>query len=133
MDPITVAIVAALTAGVTSGVAEVGKKVVVDAYEALKAALKQEFGPDSDLSDAVEKLEKKPASAARQQVVAEEVEATKAAEDPQLQQLAQDLMEALKSTTQGEQALVKYQIDVTGGQVGIIGDNAKVEGGIHFG
>ena len=25
------------------------------------------------------------------------------------------------------------QIDVSGGQVGVIGDDAKVEGGIHFG
>ena len=35
MDPITAAIVAALSAGVASGAGEVGKKVIVDAYGAL--------------------------------------------------------------------------------------------------
>ena len=132
MDPITGALVAALAAGVGSGVAEAGKKVIVDAYEALKAALLQKFGVNSDLSEAVEKLEKKHDSAARQGLVAEEIETVGAAKDDQLQQLAQDLIEALKTTSQGEQALVKYQVDVSGGQVGIIGDNAKVEGGIRF-
>ena len=132
MDPITGAIVAALVAGVGGGVAEVGKKVIVDAYETLKAALQRKFGVNSELSEAVEKLEKRPDSEARQGLVAEEVETAGAAKDAELQQLAQDLIEALKTTSQGEQALVKYQVDVSGGQVGIIGDNAKVEGGIHF-
>jgi prophage DNA circulation protein len=133
MDPITTAIVAALAAGVAASAKEVGKKVVVDAYDALKTTLKKRFGPDSDLAEAVETLEKKPESAGRQTTVQEEVAAAKAAGDPELQELAQALIEALKSTPEGEKAVGKYQVDVSGGQVGVIGDDAKVEGGIHFG
>ena len=133
MDPITAAIVAALAAGVAAGATEVGKKVIVDAYDALKAALKKKFGADSDLAEAVEKLEKKPDSAGRQETLKEEVEAAQAANDPQLQQLAQALIEALKSTPEGEKAVSKYQIDARGAQIGVLGDEAKVEGGIHFG
>ena len=133
MDPITTAIVAALAAGVAASAKEVGQKVIVDAYDALKTTLKKRFGPDSDLAEAVETLEKKPESAGRQTTVQEEVAAAKAADDPELQELAQALIEALKSTPEGEKAVGKYQVDVSGGQVGVIGDDAKVEGGIHFG
>ena len=133
MDPITTAIVAALAAGVAASAKEVGQKVIVDAYDALKTTLKKRFGPDSDLAEAVETLEKKPESAGRQTTVQEEVAAAKAAGDPELQELAQALIEALKSTPEGEKAVGKYQVDVSGGQVGVIGDDAKVEGGIHFG
>lgn len=133
MDPITAAIVAALAAGVAAGATELGKKVIVDVYDALKDALKKKFGADSDLAEAVEKLEKKPDSAGRQETLKEEVEAAKAANDPQLQQLAQTLIEALKSTPDGEKVVSKYQIDARGVQIGVLGDEAKVEGGIHFG
>jgi len=133
MDPITAAIIAALAAGVAGGATEVGKKVIVDAYDALKTALKKKFGADSDLTEAVDKLEKKPDSAGRQTTVQEEVAAAKAADDSELQELAQALIEALKSTPEGEEAVGKYQVDARGAQVGVIGDKTKVEGGIHFG
>ena len=133
MDPITAAIIAALAVGVAGGATEVGKKVIVDAYDALKTALKKKFGADSDLTEAVDKLEKKPDSAGRQTTVQEEVAAAKAADDSELQELAQALIEALKSTPEGEKAVSKYQVDARGAQVGAIGDDAKVEGGIHFG
>ena len=44
MDPISAAIVAGLAAGVAGGATEVGKKVIGDAYNALKAALQRKFG-----------------------------------------------------------------------------------------
>ena len=133
MDPITAAIVAALVAGVAAGTTEMGKKVIVDAYEALKDAIKKKFGADSDLAEAVEKLEKKPDSTGRKETLKEEVEAAKAAADPQLQELAQALIEALKSTPKGAEEVSKFKIDARGAQIGIIGDDAKVEGGMHFG
>ena len=133
MDPMTAAIVAALAAGAASGVTEIGKKVIVDAYDALITAIRERFGVDSDLAKAVETLEKKPDSSGRQATVQEEVAAAEATDDPNLQELAQALIEALKSTPEGESVVGKYQVDVSGGQIGVIGDDAGVEGGIHFG
>ena len=127
MDPITTAIVAALAAGVAGGATEVSKKAIVDAYGMLKTALKKKYGADSDLAEAVDKLEEKPDSAGRQTTVQEEVTDAKAAADPQLEQLAQALIEALESTPEGQKAVSKYQISVSGGKVGAIGDGAKVE------
>ena len=127
MDPITGAIVAALAAGVAAGATEVGKKVIVDAYEALKAAIKKNYGPDSDVVEAVDNLEQKPDSQARQAVVAEEIADADLTQDPDLVKLAQTLLDALKETPQGQQAVSKYNIQATDSEIGIIGDNAHVE------
>ncbi len=95
MDPISAAIVAALAA--------LSKDVIADSYKALKSALQKKFGADSDLVDAVDGLEKKPDSKARQAMVQEEVAATKASEDPELVQLAQQLLDRLKEQPGGQQ------------------------------
>ena len=127
MDPITAAIVAALSAGVASGAGEVGKKVIVDAYGALKAAIKSKYGAESDVAEAVSKLEEKPDSTGRRSVMQEEVTSADAAADSDLQELAQKLLGALEETPQGRKALSKYQVEVSGGKVGAIGDGAQVE------
>jgi hypothetical protein len=131
MDPITAAILAALAAGVVAGATEVGTKLIVDAYEALKAALKKKFGPDSKVVEAVNTLEKEPDFKPNQEALAGRVEQVKAAADPELVKLAQALVEALKTTAEGQQAVSKYHIQDS--QVGVVGDKAHVEGGIHFG
>ncbi len=133
VDPITGAIVAALAAGVASGAGEVGKKVVVDAYEGLKNAIKRKVGAESDVAEAVEKLEQKPDSEGRKTMLAEEVGEANLAQDEELMKQAQELIAALKETAEGEQALSRYNIQMQNSQVGVIGDNAEVSGGIHFG
>jgi internalin A len=133
MDPITGAIVAALAAGVASGAGEVGKKVVVDAYSALKAAIKKKYGTESKVAQAVTAVEEEPDFEPNQQALAGRVEQVDAAEDPELQELAQKLLEALEETSRGKEALGKYNIQIDGGQVGVISDHAEIEGGIHFG
>jgi hypothetical protein len=44
MDPVTVAIIAAISAGSTSGVTDATKKAIVDGYEGLKAVRFQQLG-----------------------------------------------------------------------------------------
>ena len=58
MEPVTTALLSALVAGAVAGVGEAGKKLVVDGYGGLKAALRAKFGADSELAGAVEGLEK---------------------------------------------------------------------------
>lgn len=52
MDPVSAAILAGLATGVTRGASDAGKKLIVDAYEALKAVLNRKFGADSDVVEA---------------------------------------------------------------------------------
>ena len=47
--------------------------------------------------------------------------------------IAQELIKALNSTETGREVIAKFQIDAKDAQVGVIGDQAHIEGGIHFG
>ena len=95
MDPITTAIITMLTARRANPIAEL--KTTVDAYETLKAALRQKFGPGSDVIEAVEMLEKQPTSDGRQTVLKEEIAAIRADQDLALLTLAQTLLDKLQT------------------------------------
>ncbi|MCI5156879.1 MAG: hypothetical protein D3906_00260 [Candidatus Electrothrix sp. AUS1_2] len=127
MDTVSIAIIAGLVAGIT----KVGEQAAVDAYKALKAALRKKCGSNSDVVEAVEYLEKKPDAKARQAGVAEEIKAAKVHEDADLIRAAETLLAALNSTPTGQQVVAKYGVNVT--NAGVVGENAHVEGGIHFG
>jgi hypothetical protein len=73
MDPITAAIVAAISAGAIGGLTEVSKTALTDAYGKLKALLVKKFGKESDVVQAVEQVEAKPTSQARMALLSEEV------------------------------------------------------------
>ena len=101
MEPITTALLSALVAGAAAGVGEAGKKLVVDGYGTLKAALRAKFGADSELAGALEGLERNPGSQGRKQTLDEEIAAAKADEDPELVELARALLEQIESQPGG--------------------------------
>jgi hypothetical protein len=104
MEPTTfTAIVATLSAGVAAGVGKVGESALVDAYQELKAALKRQFGDNSEVVKAVDQLEQKPDSEGRKGMLRKEVEAVGADGDPDILQAAQQLLEQLKAQPGGEQ------------------------------
>ena len=100
MDPITAAIVAAVSAGAIGGLTEISKTALTDAYGKLKALLVKKFGKESDVVQAVEQVEAKPASDARKALLAEEVTAVKADQDSELRELAQALQQVLQSSSE---------------------------------
>jgi len=128
MDPITTALVAAIAAGAT----QVGKSAVVDSYNGIKALIKKKFAK-TELPAAIESLEKKPDSKSRQGMVQEEVESAKVDRDPEILSAIQTLMDAVKNSPEGQKAISKYHLNITDSNVGVIGDNADIKGGIHFG
>ena len=105
MDPITLAI--------TTALGNLGQAVIKDAYAALKGALQNKFGAKSDIVEAVDKLEQKPDSNARQAVLQEEVETTKAAQDLELIQIAGSLIETLKELP-GVQVEILQDVNIKG-------------------
>ena len=108
MEPITfTAIVAALGIIVEGAGRAVGQNVATDAYEKLKATLRQRFGDDSDVVEAVDKLEQKPDSKGRKQTLQEEVEASGADHDPEVREAAQELLDQVKAQPGGEQNIQK--------------------------
>jgi hypothetical protein len=107
MDVITTAIIAALAA--------LSKDAIADSYNALKSALKNKFGSNSDVVDAVEGLEKKPDSKGRQATLQEEIENAKANDDAQIVQLAQDLLKKLKDEPGGQEIINQTQTNIASG------------------
>ena len=105
MDPITLAI--------TTALGNLGQTVIKDAYDTLKGALQQKFGADSDLVEAVDKLEQKPDSNARQAVLQEEVESSKAAQSTELIRLAESLVEKLNNLPEGQVDILQ-DVDIKG-------------------
>ncbi len=102
MDPITTAIIAAVTTGITAGTTDVGKRAIVDAYNGLKEIITRKFGKNSDLLDSIKKLESKSDSESRKGVVKEEVEASQADKDSEVLDAANKLLEKLKEHPDGD-------------------------------
>jgi hypothetical protein len=108
MDPITTAIA-------TVVLTDLGKNVIKDSYKALKDALTKKFGTESDLVDAVDKLEKKPDSESRKATVQEEVSLAKANDDLELLKLAQDLLDKIKAQPAGREINNQTQTNTVSG------------------
>lgn len=97
MDPITAAIVAAISAGAVGGLTEMSKTILTETYSRLKDLLIKKLGKESEVVQAVEQVEAKPGSQARQALLAEEMAAAQADQDSELQEVARALQQALDS------------------------------------
>ena len=100
-DPVTAAVLAAISAMALTGGNEVAKRAVGDAYEALKGLLKRKLG-GGEAVEAVEKLEKSPESAGRKQIVSEELAAAKVDDDAELVAAAEQVMMKVRELEPGQ-------------------------------
>ncbi len=103
MDPITMAIVAAVTTGVAGGAGKLAEKAVVDAYTSLKDLLLQKFGADSKVVKAAQDVEENPQSKSRPATLNEEISTAKADQDPELLSAARALLDLVKAQPGGSQ------------------------------
>jgi predicted RND superfamily exporter protein len=128
MDPITSAIVLGVAGNLATD-------ALTAAYTSLKEALTKKHGEDSDLVDAVNKLEKTPDRDDRKVTVEAEVKIAKANDDQELVKLAQDLLDRLKEQPGGVPSItqnvsnVKFAATSATGNATIsqINDNAPAE------
>lgn len=105
MDLISTAIVAAIAVGVTSGITDLEKKAIVDAYEALKTLLKTKFGEGSKVVNAVKELEDTPDSKGRKETLQEEMTKVHADQDPDIWQAAQAMLSQISTQPGGAQQI----------------------------
>jgi hypothetical protein len=118
MDPVTTAILAALSAGAIGAVTEASKTTIMDAYQKLKGLLVNKFGAKSKVVTAVDDLEEEHDSKGRQLTLQEQIAKVKADRDQELVQAAQILLRELRTQPGGEQRIQS-----------IVGDyNAQVYG-----
>ncbi|XOF33821.1 MAG: hypothetical protein ACL93V_00545 [Candidatus Electrothrix sp. YB6] len=113
-----------VTSAIASAVGSLGLEGVKHGYTRLKELLQGKFGEQSALADAVEQLEKNPDSAGRKAVVAEELAKVGADKDEEVLAAARQLQDKLDGG--------QPQVDARKAKIGVIGDHAKVKGGIHF-
>lgn len=108
-DPVTAAVLAAISAMALTGGNEVAKRAVGDAYEALKGLLKRKLG-GGEAVEAVEKLEKSPDSAGRKQIVSEELAAVKVDDDAELVAAAEQVMMKVRELEPGQRQHVMQAV-----------------------
>ncbi|MEU5324344.1 hypothetical protein AB0G67_47685 [Streptomyces sp. NPDC021056] len=96
MDPISAAIIGAVAAGLLQGAGDISQQTMVDGYRRLKNLLVGRFGDRSDVVQAVEAVETRPDSAARREVLAEEVGRSGAERDDEIAAAARDLLARLQ-------------------------------------
>ena len=102
MDPITTAIIAAIAAGAASGTGTVAEKVIIEAYEGLKALINRKFGNDNKISKVITDLEEEPDFEPNKAALEGRVKQTRADEDQDIKVAAQELLEKIKSQPEGE-------------------------------
>jgi len=139
MDPQTV-IISALTAGAAASAKEVVAQAVKDGYAGLKALVVRKFGQKGDVEAALEGVEKKPDSEARQAVLREELEVAGVAQDAEVVRQAQALLGLLKqhglvtgpsyqATLSGSGAIAQGPGAVAAGERGVA-VGGDVQGGV---
>jgi hypothetical protein len=106
MDPITLAIV-------TSVLGNLIYDGIKEAYLSLKTALQDKYGVGSEIVQAINNLERKPESQARQAMLQEEVIGSGANLDPDLLHFANTLIEKLNEYTSGK-IEIKQDIKIHG-------------------
>ncbi len=129
MDPITAAVVTALSVGAISGLTETSKTAIIDAYNALTSLLHKKFGDKSDVVQAVAQLEAKPESASRQGMLQEELLTVNADHDQELLAAAQRVLTLVQPQQAGlGKFTVQNNAPVQGQNVGDHNTNTQ-----HFG
>ena len=91
MDPLST-IVAAVVAGAATGLGAVAAEAVKDAYAGLRKLIVDRYADRGDVADALDKVEARPDSQARQAMLREELAAAGAEKDAELLTAAQALL-----------------------------------------
>ncbi len=106
MDPISLALITAIGAGVTGSVTDATKTSLAAGYMTLKKRVLEKISSlHPKVSQALTELEAAPTSPARQAVLVEEVSTTELPHDPELLELAQELLHQIRQTPAGSQII----------------------------
>ena len=97
-----------ITTSIAGALANLGISVIKDAYEALKAAIAEKCGINSEVNKALEKVEENPGSSGRKEVLQEEIKAANIDQDQRIIELAQMLLRAIQDQ-QEDQATVNIE------------------------
>lgn len=142
MEPVTL-IAAAVAVGASDGVRETTKKVITDAYAALKSWLTSKYG---SVATEVTGLEQEPDEELRRALLAKKLAAAGANDDDELRGLAQTLLTLVeeqepdapatvgvvlrRASVGGDIEVVNVSVD---GGSGVIAEDITVDGSLRIG
>jgi len=110
MDPVSLALITAIGAGVTESISDATKNSLTTGYLALKKRLLEKISlRHPKVSQALTELEAAPTSQARQAVLVEEITAARIPKDAELVDLAQRLLQQIQQTPAGTQIISHVQ------------------------
>lgn len=98
MDPVTTAIIAAVNATEIG----IGKKIFEDAYQGLKSLIQSKLGQNNNVSTAIVNVEAEPESKGQQIVLSERVAVTKASQDKEILNSAENLITQINKIPGGK-------------------------------
>jgi hypothetical protein len=101
MDP-TITIMTAIVAGAAAASKDMAAQAVKDAYAGLKNLITRKFGDKADVEDAIQGVEKKPASESRKGVLQEELEEAQAGQANDVVEQAKALLALIEQHTKDE-------------------------------
>lgn len=133
MEPVSL-ITGALAAGATAAAKDTASQMVKDAYAGLKALIAKRFSAKNkpEGETALKKYEEKP-TAVWEAPLQETLMEIGGGQDKEIMDAVKALKQAMEKTPEDCRILAEYNLDIKDSQIGIIGDNAHVEGGMHFG
>jgi hypothetical protein len=128
MDSIDL-IVTALVTGATAGAGNTAAQAVKDSYAAFKALIQRKFGQESDLLDAIGKVESRPSSEGRKSALKEELQFAKVGDDAEIVTAARQLLGLVQSALPGNTATLSGSGAIAQGA----GSVAAGRGGVAIG
>jgi hypothetical protein len=115
-----------IIAAIAGALGNLSSDVVKAGYSKLKELLLRKSGAESDLADAVKKLEQKPDAQARQLLLKEEAAAAGANKDEEIIKAAQALLDAVKAQPGGEKAVQQIINQIVTGNENIFSGSGNV-------
>ncbi|AFR28659.1 hypothetical protein [Arthrobacter sp. Rue61a] len=119
MDPVTL-IVAALVAGAASGTTDTVSQAMKDGYAGLKKLLVSRFGDSQKALQTLDDHEDDPET--YEKPLVKQLRESQADQDDQILKAAEAVLQAANEAG----FATKYQVVVSGGKVGIVGDHGHV-------
>ncbi len=109
-----------IIAAIAGALGNLSSDAVKAAYKGMKDVLHRKFGAESDLADALQKLEKQPEAQGRQITLKDEVKAAGADKDEEIMKAVQALLDAVKAQPGGEKAVQQIVKQITIGDKNIV-------------
>jgi hypothetical protein len=128
MEPITTAIIAAVSVGAVDGLKDTAKVAISDAYAGFKRLILSKKGMNSPVVKAIQDIEEKPSSSGRRQTLDEEIKEANIGNDKEILHAIKTLKKVMENNIPLN--INAFQVNGTGAVGLISGEVNEINNGI---